>query len=87
MPSPMDESLREKVELLDGSRRREAIRKAAVRIEDLQPLFDLANRPRSKKAADTVPTRAEHDALVADVHEIHRILRDLQRALQARVLP
>lgn len=82
----MDALLREKLETLDGSRRRNAIRRAAVRIEDVERLLDIADKPRSRKAAGDPPTKEEHDALVADVHDLHRMLAGIAAALQRRVL-
>lgn len=82
----MDPRLVEKLETLDGSRRRDAIGKAAVRLEDLQPLLELAPRLQSAKAAGATPTQAEFDALVDDVHALHRRLMAVVDVLQQRVL-
>lgn len=78
--------LREKIEVLDGSRRGKN-QKAAVRIEDLYALLQLSQRLKSAKAAGAAPTKAEFDALVDDVSHIHQRLRALSNALQARILP
>ncbi len=83
----MDERQIEKLEVLDGSRRREAIRKAAVRIEDLQALMDLPANLRSVRASGETVTRKEHDALVADIQSLHRTMMALQEALQGRIIP
>lgn len=83
----MDATMREKLETLDGSRRRDAVTKAAVRIEDLALLLQVPPRLRSDKAAGSEPTKAEHDALVADMQDLHRALIGVAQALQRRILP
>jgi hypothetical protein len=83
----MDDRLREKVETLDGSRRKDAIRRAAVRIEDIEALLQIGQVLKSAKAAGAAPTAAEFDALVADVADIHRRLVAITQALQVRVQP
>lgn len=81
-----EELLREKIETLDGSRGKGAIRQAAVRIEDLAPLLALPARLKSAKAAGSTPTKAEFDALVEDVAEMHRRLQAVADVLQAKIL-
>nr|WP_295467468.1 hypothetical protein [Mesorhizobium sp.] len=83
----MDDRLREKVETLDGSRRKDAIRRAAVHIEDIEALLQINQTLKSTKAAGATPTAAEHDALVDDIAEIHRRLVAITQALQVRVQP
>lgn len=78
---------REKLEVLDGSRRKTTARRAAVRIEDLQALLQVRSKLRAAKAAGATPTKAEFDALVDDMNDLHNIILALQEALQKRILP
>lgn len=78
------ELLKQKIELLDGSRRGGNPGRAAVRLDDLNGLLVLPEQLKSVKAAGSTPTQAEFDALVADVHEIHRRLVAILGALRAR---
>lgn len=76
----------EMLELLDGSRRKRVAPKAAVRIEDLSALLEIPPKLKSVKAAGDPPTQAEFDALVDDVHAIHRRIAAVAAVLQARLL-
>jgi hypothetical protein len=75
----------EKVEVLDGSRSAQR-RRAAVRIDDLSALFDVADRLQAVKAAGATPTKAEFDALVDDIGRLRAQLYRVMEALQARIL-
>lgn len=75
----------EKVEVLDGSRRGDARRRAAVRIEDLAGLLELPPKLQAAKAAGSTPTQAEFDALVADVQTLQVRLIAVVTALQTRL--
>ena len=78
----------EKLETLDGTRRRGAVaRKAAVRVEDLSALLTLPAKLKSMKAAGSTPTAAEFDALVDDVAALHAGLKAVATALQSRLIP
>lgn len=81
----MNEQQREKLETLDGSRGRNALRRAAVRIEDIDALFGVAQKLKAQKAAGSTPTKAEFDALVDDVNALHKQLVAVASALQARL--
>lgn len=81
-----DTLLKEKLEVLDGSRSRDR-RRAAVRVEDIGGLLDLPPTLKSTKAAGSAPTKAEYDALVADVHALHGVLARLSAELQKKVRP
>lgn len=83
----MDRRLVEQIETLAGTRRHDARGKAAVRLEDLGAVLQMPPRLKSARAAGAAPTKAEFDALVDDVHAIHRRLLALAEAIQARVLP
>lgn len=75
---------RERLEVLEGNRPR-AKRRAAVRIEDIAPLLELAPLT-AMKAAGSTPTQAEHDALVVDLQRVHARLAAIADLLRARVL-
>lgn len=77
-------TLKERLEVLDGSRRGGPRDRAAVRLGDLGALLTLPQAPKSAKAAGGSVTTAEFDALVDDVHALHRHLLALARAIQAR---
>jgi len=81
-----DDRLREKIEILDGSRPRQDPRRAAARIDDLAGILALPAKLKSAKAAGATPTKAEFDALVDDVTMIHNRLTALREALQKRIL-
>jgi hypothetical protein len=77
------ERLRERLEVLDGSRAAER-RRAAVRLEDLAALLTLA-AVKAVPAAGATPTKAEFDALLADVKTIAAALAAIATALQGRL--
>lgn len=81
----LDASLREKIEVLDGSRN-STRRRAAVRIEDAIALLQLPASLKSAAAAGAAPTKAEHDALVSDIHALHARLKEVADALQEKLL-
>lgn len=81
-----DARLTETLEVLAGERRKDAIRKAAVRIEDLAPLLEIRPRLRAVKAAGAAPTKEEFDAVVADLTDLHNRLVTVAAAIQARIL-
>lgn len=83
----MDQRDRERLELLDGSRRKDAVRLAAVRIRDIEAILQLPKTLKSAKAAGATPTAAEFDALVDDVAALHRVLVAITDAIQVRILP
>lgn len=68
--------MREKLEVLNGDRRK-ALSRAAVRREQMNELNNLSE-PASAKADGATPTAAEFDALVEDVHRIMAALRALR---------
>lgn len=76
------ETLKEKIETLDGSRRGEKSR-AAVRIEDLA---DLMNLPIMKSADVTsAPTASDFNALRQDVRAMNQRIRALAEVLRGRM--
>ncbi len=72
---------RELLEILGGVRPK-GRDKAAVRFSDISGLMQIPEMMRSAKAAGSTPTKAEFDALVADVHDLHRILLFVAHNLQ-----
>lgn len=81
----MTEDLTDTVETLAGKRRR-ALGRAAVRIEDLRGMMDVAERLQSAAATGAAPTKAEHDALVRDVQMLHQALKTMATALRGRMI-
>jgi len=75
----------ETLETLAGERPG-AMQRAAVRLEDLSGLMSLSTRLQSQHAAGAAPTKAEFDALVDDVHMLHRRLVAMMQSLQKRQL-
>jgi hypothetical protein len=84
MPRDYD-VLKQRVEELDGSRRRTGPGRAAVRIDDLAGLLAMPEALKSAKAATDPPTQAEFDALLDDVHMVHTRLRAIVAALRGRL--
>lgn len=83
----MDPIAKEKLELLDGSRTRAALGKAAVRIEDFAELFALPVELTSARTSEEQPTQIEFNKLVDDVEMLFQRMKALSEALQARLLP
>ena len=79
-----DDKLREKIEVLDGSRGREARSQAAVRIEDLSDIMKLLKVRAVPVTA--APTMVEYNTLLKDVQELNTRLNAVALALQARML-
>lgn len=80
------EQLKEKIEVLDGSRGRDR-NAAAIRVRDMQAIINYAPKLKSAKAAGATPTKAEYDALVSDLATIHKALMALSEAVKAKLLP
>lgn len=79
--------IEERLDVLAGERTGNARGRAAVRLDDLKPLLGQPPALKSVKAAGSAPTKAEFDALVDDVHALHRVLKATHDVLQARLLP
>lgn len=77
-------TIEEKVAVLNGERQNRKA-EAAVTVADLAGLAQIAERLQSAKAAGSTPTKAEFDALVADVAAIHKRLLAVAEALGARL--
>lgn len=76
----------EDLQVLVGSRARGRTR-AAVRIEDIAALVELAPKLRSAKAEGESVSVAEYNALVGDVQAIHGALLTVAAALQEKIRP
>lgn len=74
----------EDIQVLAGSRRLGNRGGAAVRLDDLAGLLQMPMTLQSAKAAGATVTVDEFDALVDDVHEMHRRLLAIVDALRAR---
>ena len=74
----------EMIETLAGARRHDGAGRAAVRINDLAGLLQVPARLKSAKAAGASVSVEEHNALVDDIHALHRRLVAVAQALQAR---
>lgn len=79
-----DRQIIEKVEILAGVRSRETRSRAAVRIEDLVSLAATPQRLQAIAAAGAAPTKAEFDALLADVEKLRLVCYGLMEALRDR---
>lgn len=79
-----DERLKEKIEVLDGSRSRDRA-KAAARIQDMVALLQMPSQLASTDAVGA-PTKAEYDRLRADVQMVYKALLGVQAALQKRLI-
>jgi len=71
-----DNHLKEKLEILDGTRGRGAKSQSAVRRGELEPLVRLSPQLKSK-TVDGVPTKDDYNNLRADVRMLHDILMEL----------
>ena len=78
------DQLREKVEVLDGTRTKDIRKKAAVRIEDLSELLRI--QPVRATPVSAAPTAEEYNALLKDIEEVNSRLNVIAQALQARLL-
>lgn len=72
----------EALEVLDGSRRKPSIDKAALRIEDLAALYQLPAGVGVEAAG--APTQAEFNKLVADVRALYTRLLAVSAAITLR---
>jgi len=79
-----DNHLKEKLEILDGTRGRGTKSRAAVRRSELEPLVRLSRQLKSK-IVDGVPTKDDYNNLLADVKMIHDILAQLAAIQQGQL--
>lgn len=73
----------ESLEVLDGSRRKPSVDRAALRIEDLAALYQLPAGV-GVEAAGATPTQAEFNKLVADVRALYTRLLAVSAAITLR---
>lgn len=76
------DTLRQKVEELDGTRRGN-VGRAAVRLDDLNGLLRMPETLKSVAVSGT-PTDAEFNTLLEDVQMLHTRLRAVVQALRVR---
>jgi|SoiMethySBSTD1v2_1073268.scaffolds.fasta_scaffold02610_5 hypothetical protein len=69
--------------VLDGSRSKQAMPKAAVRLEDLRGLAPLITPPTGL-VVSAAPTAADFNALSAQVAALYRALGSVQSAILVR---
>lgn len=74
---------KEKLEMLDGSRANANRRKAAVRIEDLEPILEVP--PLKSASLSGTPTAADFNALRADVKALSDTINAISNALRKRL--
>tara|TARA_R110002012_G_scaffold315261_1_gene528896 strand:+ start:10818 stop:11084 length:267 start_codon:yes stop_codon:yes gene_type:complete len=74
--------LREKLEVLDGSRATVSLDEAAVRIGDIKELLLLAAIKTQSVAS--APTADDFNSLLADIKQIHQRLNGVALVLQKK---
>jgi hypothetical protein len=77
------DTLRQKLEVLDGSRQLARRGQAAVRLDDLNGLFQIPDKLQAAKASGSV-TVTDFNNLVEDVAMLHARLLAIVAALRAR---
>lgn len=75
----------EDVETLVGERSRRVKDQAAIRIVNLQPLLQMSEKLQSAPAVGATPTKAEYDALQADIKTVHDALVSIAGILKGRL--
>lgn len=83
MADVSDRDLQE-LQVLAALRQKGSTGRAAVRLDDLNGLLQIAASLQSAVAAGSTPTKAEFDKLVADVKMIYQQLTVVVAALRAR---
>lgn len=74
--------LKERFEVLDGTRSNKSLGQRAVRFDNIRALERITSQPKSKKAA-AAPTREEFDALFEDVRLLFAVLWDMRMQMQS----
>lgn len=74
----------EALEILDGSRAGKRGR-AAVRIEDLQPILQLSTMTAKEISDGSAPTAAQYNAVVKDLAKVTSALAQVAAALQRKL--
>ena len=80
-----EQRLIEDVETLVGDRSRRNKIQAAIRIENVRPLLRMSETLQSGPASGDPPTKAEYDALQADVKSVHDALLSVVGILKGRI--
>lgn len=66
--------IKEKTEILDGSRNRTALPKAAVRYDDLRYIKNFPSLPPNYRYVSGTPTAADFNAMYADIKKLYELL-------------
>lgn len=77
---------RQKLDVLDGTRVRATMPRAAVRIEDLTGLLQMTATLQSKTVT-AAPTQSDYNALQHDVAKMQQMLMVVATALNKRLVP
>ncbi|MBO3760349.1 hypothetical protein [Ciceribacter sp. L1K22] len=77
-------SIIEDVEVLAGKRGKASIRRAAIRIQDLDELLRI--EPVKAEQVSGTPTAAQYNKLLEDVTELNNRLNAVALALQRRLI-
>jgi len=80
----MEHFLKEKLEILDGTRGHGTKMQAAVRRQELAPLLQLPHQLKSR-LIDTPPTQQDYNALRGDVKMIFDTLVELSIIQQGKI--
>jgi len=80
----MDPFLKEKLEILDGTRGRGTKGQAAVRRGEFEPLLRLSRQLTSRRI-DASPTRDDYNALRDDVKTVFDMLVELSTIQQGKM--
>jgi hypothetical protein len=86
--SPLEKDfakVKEKAEILDGSRAKTALEKAAVRYQDLRYLKQFPSRPPGFTYASGTVTAEQYNALYADVKKLYELLGSIAVIIGSRV--
>jgi hypothetical protein len=81
MKDGITDYLREKIEVLDGSRNATIKGRSAIRVEDMSAILEIESTLKSTKI-NAIPTAAEYNALHNDLMMLHRALRSLADSIQ-----
>lgn len=75
--------IKEKTEILDGSRNKKVIALAAVRFVDLAQLYKFPSAPTAVPVT-SAPTADQYNALLADVKKVYEVLGAISTVVNRR---
>jgi hypothetical protein len=78
-------TLKQTVDELDGARRFASPGRQAVRVDDLRTMLFFDPVLKATEAAGAAPTKAEFDALVADVRSLHQRMGEIVDMLRGKL--